>query len=407
MRLANGYSGANHRSVKQSNRAAIFRAIHRMGPIARVDLARETGLNPATVSHIVEELIASGLASETGVRSPQRAGRRPISLEINPTAGFAVGLDLARHTITGALVDLSGVVHARVEEEADSPWREETAVPIGSRVVERLLRPLTSSQRDRVVGVGMGIPGPVSIRTGNYLAPRSFDSWRPVALAAELERRWHLPTFVDNNANTSALAALWFGAGQGAQNFVLLNLGVGVGTGLVLDGDVYRGNHDLAGEAGHLSVDLDGPRCACGNNGCLETYVSVPRVLQAVRSGSPRGRKGRAADVTLPEAVTALHAGDPHVVDVFADVARHLAAGIVTIIYTLDPELILLGRELSAAGDALVVPVREEVRRRIFPAMRDTVRIEVSNLVDAPTIGAATLALREIFQAPLGARVRP
>ncbi|WP_020578609.1 ROK family transcriptional regulator [Actinopolymorpha alba] len=394
---ANSYAGANHQSVKHRNRALIFRAIHALGPIARVDLAQQTGLNPATVSHIVEDLLAGGLARETGYRSSSRAGRRPVSLEINPAARYAIGVDLARNAITAAVVDLSGRVRERLVESADSPWRGDLALPTAGRMVEELLSQLTAAERAALIGIGIGAPGPVSIRSGRYLAPRSFHAWYDLDLVKDLQDRLRLPAYVDNNANTSALAELWFGAGQGTDNFVLLNIGTGVGTGLVLDGDLYRGNHDLAGEAGHLSVNLDGPRCRCGNSGCLEMYVAVPRVLAALRAA----RGGLDGDVTIEQAISALRQGDPLTHRVFAEVARHLAAGIVTIIYTLDPQLILLGRELSTAGEALLAPVRAEVRRRVFPALRDAVTIEQATLPDAPVIGAATLALREFFQAPL------
>lgn len=405
-----GYAGTNHRGVKLSNRAAVFRAIHAIGPIARVDLARQTGLNPGTVTNIVDDLISGGLVRETGFRSSPRAGRRPVFLAIQPTARYAIGVDLARNAITGALVDLSGQSVRRIVEPADMPWRDEFALSRAHRVIERLLDPLTRTERDRVVGIGIGAPSPVSIRTGQYLDSQSYAAWQAFELPHELERRLGFPTYVDNNANTSALAELWFGAGQGVDNFVLLNLGPGVGSGLVLDGDLYRGNHDLAGEVGHISVNLDGPRCVCGNAGCLETYASVPRVLASVRSALADGAystiradgDGDGDGPTIEQVISALHEADPLAERVFGAVARHLAAGVVNLVYMLDPQLILIGRELSTAGDALLEPVRAEVRQRIFPALRDTIRIELAGVADAPVVGAATLALRELFEAPLG-----
>jgi len=383
-----GSTGANHRSVKQANRALILKTIHAAGSIARVDIARQTKLNPATVSHIVDEFIAAGIARETGFRSTSRAGRRPVSLEVNPTARYAIGVDVAHGAVTAGLVDLAGRVRHRIVRPTGGTWRGDLALPIAREVVEQLLADLAPAQRAAVVGVGVGAPSPVSIRAGRYLAPQSFDSWQDLEAVTELEDHLDLPIYTDNNANTSALAERWFGAGHG------------VGTGLILNGDIYRGNHDLAGEAGHLSVNLDGPRCRCGNSGCLEMYASVPRVLAMVREAST-DVGASAGPSSIEEAINALRRGDPVVTRVFAEVARHLAAGIVTIIYTLDPELILIGRELATAGDALLAPVRAEVRRRIFPALRDAVRIELAALPEAPVVGAATLALREFFRAPL------
>lgn len=406
MRAANTYAGANHRSVKRSNRATIFRAIRALGPLARVDLARQTQLNPGTVTNIVDELIAAGLVSETG-QAASRIGRRPVNLAINPAARYAVGVDLARAAVTGAVIDLAGGERARVAAPA-GPWTSETVLAAARETIADLLGRLSPAERTAVVGIGIGAPGPLSIRSGRFLAPPSFGTWQELALRDEIARHFGLPTFVDNNANTSALAELWFGAGQGVANFVLLTLGVGVGAGIVVDGDLYRGEHDVAGEFGHISINADGPRCACGNAGCLELYVSVPRVLAAARAalatGEPsalRPALGPGGDLTYAALVAAVEAGDPLASRVFADAARYLAAGLVTIINALDPAAVLLGRQLVDAGDLLLDPVRAEVRRRVFPAQRDSVRIEPAALQDAPVIGAATLALREFFQAPL------
>lgn len=407
MASPNAYAGANHRSVKRSNRATIFRAIRALGPIARIDLARQTRLNAGTVTNIVDELLAAGLVGETG-QGVSRVGRRPVFLEVNPTARYAIGIDIARDAISGAVVDLAGHQHASLREAA-GPWLTgETVLAAACAVIERLLADFSAAERAALVGIGIGAVGPLSLRSGRFLAPPSFGSWQDLALVSHIQARFGLPTFVDNNGNTSALAEQWFGAGQGIDNFVFLSLGTGVGGGLVLDGELYRGEHDVAGELGHLSVDASGPRCACGNYGCLEMYASVPRVLAATRAalatGEPsaiRARLRPSADPTLDAVIAAARDGDPLAVRVFADATHALAAGLVTIINSFDPRLVLLGRELAGAGALLLDPVRAEVQRRVFPALRDTVRIETSTLAAAPTIGAATLALQGFFAAPL------
>ena len=405
--LPNAYVGTNHQSVRQGNRAAIFRAIRALGPIARVDLARQSGLNPGTVTNIVDELIAAGLVTETG-HGPSRVGRRPVNLEINQRARYAIGVDIARDAIGGALIDLSGGAVAR-RRGADGPWPTGAAVVAAVvAIVEELLATVAPEERTAIVGIGIGAPGPLSIRSGRFLAPPTFGTWGDIALRDVISARFGLPTYVDNNANTSTLAELWFGAGQGVGHFVLLTLGTGVGAGLVLDGELYRGEHDLAGELGHLSIQFDGPRCACGNYGCLELYVAVPRVLAAARAaleaGEPsslRDGAGAGPALTLDALIAAARAGDPLAARVFADVARFLATGLVSIANTFDPQLILLGRGLARAGDLLLDPVRAIVAERVFPALRDSLRIEIAALPDAPAVGAATLALREFFHAPL------
>jgi glucokinase-like ROK family protein len=410
-RSSPSFSGANHQSVRRSNRAAIFRALHALAPIARVDLARQSGLNPGTVTNIIDELLESGLVRETERftgDSPERrkVGRRPVNLEVNPDARFAIGIDLARNTVTGSVVNLAGDTLTTVSEPAGalvSSAMIEQVIRVAHQTIEQLPEP----QRQRIVGAGVGAPGALSFRSGRFQPPPSYGDWKEIDLQREIEAAIGLSTTVDNNANTAALAELWFGAGAGMQNFALLNLGTGVGAGLVLDGDLYRGEHDLAGEIGHVSIAMDGPRCACGNSGCLEMYVSVPRVLAAARAAMETGEPtllretSSARDLTMERLITAAESGDSLALRVLDDVARFLAVGIVNIINTLDPGVVFIGRELAAAGDILLDPVREEVRRRVLPVLRPTVRIEAATFPNAPVVGAAVLALQKFFAAPL------
>lgn len=410
-RLSGAYAGANHQVLKQNNQAAVFRAVRALSPIARVDLARETGLNPGTVTNIVDELIASGLVSETG-EGTSRVGRKPIHLGVNPTARYAIGVDITRGSIAGAVVDLAGRVHQRVDEPSGPGATGAAVLGAVSGTVERLLEAMSAHERRLLIGIGVGAPGPLSFRSGRYAAAPAFGTWDDLSLRDEVERCFGLLTFVDNNGNTSALAEWWFGAGQGVDDFVLLTVGTGVGGGLMLGGDLYRGGHDLAGELGHLSINADGPRCACGNHGCLELYVSVPRVLASVQAalatGEPsllRSTNQSAGDaLSLAALVQAARQDDAVASRVLHDFARSLAAGIVTLVNLFDPQLVLLGRELATADDALLDLVRGEVRRRLIPTLADQVRVERAALPDAPVVGAATLTLTEFFAAPLAAR---
>lgn len=401
------YAGENHRSVKRSNRATIFRAIRALGPIARVELARQTSLNPGTVSNIVDELLDAGLIGEAGQGS-SRVGRRPVHLAVNPHARFAVGIDLTRSTITGAIVNLAGEQYRRVAPRT-RPWTSDVVLAEVERTIADLLAQLSPPERAAIVGIGIGAPGPLSFRAGRFLAPPTFGAWHELDLRGAVEQAFGLPTFVDHNANTTALAELWFGAGQGVDHFVLLTVSTGVAAAIVIDGDLYRGAHDVAGEIGHASIDFAGPQCVCGNYGCLETYVAVPRILAAAQaalvSGEPSSLRHPENAVTPPTLAAFLDAvrdGDELAGCVFSDAVRYLAAGVALVINALDPQLVLLGRDLAAAGDLLLVPLRAGVRGRIIAPLRDAVGIEACSLAAAPVIGAATLALYEFFQAPLG-----
>lgn len=399
-----GYSGANNRSVKQGNAAAIFRAIHALGPVARIDLARETGLTPGAVSNIVDQLLGAGLARESGARESRRVGRRAVNLEVEPGGRYALGIDIARSTVTSAIVDLTGRAIQRVSEPVASP-RDEVAIPVALKIARDLFKGLPRDERKKVLGIGVGAVGPVDVRTRRHLAPEGQRTWLDLDQFAHLAADLDLPVYFENNANTSALAELWFGAAQGLDDFVLLTLGTGIGSGVVIDGELYRGEHGLAGEVGHMTVDARGPVCQCGNYGCLELYASVPGVLSRVKAELGAGANSGLGDVevTIDAVIAALRDGDELAGRVFDELAGYLAAAILNLTYSVDPKQFLLGRELATAGDALLDRVRAEIGKRVFRGTPDVVDVQVADLPDAPVIGAATLALREFFRAPLPA----
>lgn len=402
--MVSRYAGANHPIVRRNNRAAIFRALHELAPVARVDLARETGLNDKTVTNIVDELISHGLARETGYRSAPRAGRRALEIEVNATARYAIGIDFTRTEATGALVDLSGNAHGSATEPVPDPWRGEHILPIAIKLIGRLREAASRADEDKVVGIGIGVPNPLSIRGDHFV---TFDStgtgsWLDLGTPAELAEQLGLPTYIDHHANTSALAELWFGNGKRVDNFVLLNLGPGVGASLVINGDLFRGAHDSAGEMSYMT--LNAVTAPGRETGDIQQYLSRRAILDvfraAIRDGEPTSLRDE-PDLTITETITALQVGDELAVRIFDNVARYLAALIGNIVSILDPELILIGRDLAQAGDDFLDPVRGYLRDRVSPAVRGNVRIEGADVRDAPVIGAATLALREFFRSPL------
>jgi predicted NBD/HSP70 family sugar kinase len=410
--MASRYAGTNHAVVKRGNQAVIFRAIQELAPIARADLARTTGLNDKTVATVVDELVAQELVRTTGYRNTRGAGRPAMGLEINPTARFAVGVDLTRGTATCALVDMSGRVHERIARPVPSPWLAEHILPTAKSLVARLEGSLPTAYRDRIVGIGVGAPNPLSMRDGHYW---TFDAtgtgrWQDLGAAKDIEGSFGLPTYLEQNANTGALAELWFGAGRRIENFVLLNLGVGFGAGLVLNGDLYRGVHDSAGEIARMTVNIDPTPDRSRRDEYLNDYVSTSAILEALRAHIAAGEGSMLRDVpdiSLDDAISALKCADPLAVKVFSEVACHLGAVIANIIRVVDPQLVLIGRELADAGDTLLDQIRTVVLERLAPSGRESLRFEVADVADAAVVGAATLALQEFFRAPAGRHAGP
>ncbi|MDT8436861.1 MAG: ROK family protein [Gemmatimonadota bacterium] len=251
--------------------------------------------------------------------------------------------------------------------------------------------------KEAVVGIGIGSPGPLDRRTGTVIATPNLG-WRNFPLRDLIANAAGLDAELDNDANAAALGEWWLGAGRGVSPLVGLTLGTGIGGGIVLDGRVFHGAADVAGEVGHMTIDSTGRRCNCGNYGCLEAYASGPaiaaRAVEGLQSGEPSllpsmvgGDFGRITAGTVYEAILA---GDAYAREVMRDTAKFLGTGIANLINILNPEMIVISGGVTRAGDYLLEPLRTEVRRRAFRHAAEKCRIVTSSLGDrAGVIGAA------------------
>lgn len=411
---------------RPSSLSVVLNEIRQSGPISRIDLARRIGLSSAAISKLTGRLLTADLIREVGF-SPSTVGRRPILLALNGDAYYVVGLDLSWQGLRGAIVNLSGriLVDRKVacnlfEEESEA----EIVGALASLVAE--LVAASGLDRSRLLGLGLVAPGAVSWHQGRMVAPTPptmsithhirrrppFD-WSHIALAEELQERTGLPTYVDNNANAAAVAETWFGEHRGAKNLAYVAVGGGIGAGLIVNGEPYRGDRGLVAEIGHTTVQLDGPPCRCGNVGCLELYASTVALLDDARrllaEGDAETLGGLAAWKDCPEQLTAedvyqcAHQGSPGCQQLVARQAAHLGTGIVNLVNMLGCNLVVLGsRELSLPMlEELCARVTEIVRDRAYASAARFVEICPSHLgADAFILGAATLVLHPFFAAP-------
>lgn len=394
---ARPYTGANQATVRRNNRAVIYAAIWETGPVSRAELATRSGLHAATVTHIVDELLAEGLVKETGIAESATVGRPPVYLEIEPGAAYVVGVNLARNGVRAMLCDLRG----RPVEQCSfggqhSSVEGEVALARLHAAVDMLLG-VAQSAGYRVAGIGFGVPGPVDPLTGQvYRSPNwhMWDGGGSYPMGQMLAERFHLPIFVDNNANGSALAERYFGVGRTFRNFLYISCGFGVGGGVIMDGELFRGFYGGAGEVGHVTVNPAGPACACGNIGCLEVYTRVPAVLRRVAEAL-----GVSPDEIDVERASALyHMDHPQVVPVIEEVAGYFTTATVNAVNTLAPEAVVIGGMLGPLAPIIAARVQAEVRHRVFSVLSEHIRVMGSGLPDAPLLGAATLVLREVVR---------
>lgn len=388
---------SDHTGVRARNLTLVLRTVQAEAQISQADLARRLGLARSTVLAIVDDLLEQGLLKEQG-HGVSAGGRRPMLLTLDDVAYQLVGVDVGATHVTVVVMNLKSEVLAR--QHRPFLTRED---PKGTlALVEELIgRVLTESRagRKQLVGVGVGVPSPVDTRSPGRVSPVVMPHWAGVDVAARLEARFGVPVRVDNDANLGALWEARWGRGVHLDSLAYIKVATGVGAGLVLNGQLYRGTRGVAGELGHLSIDNQGPLCSCGLRGCLNMLVGTDNLLARAREAS-KGRKPPAFE-TLDGLVDAALADDPVAVEAFDFAGRRLGLGVAMLLNLVNPALVVVGGGIVRAGDLFLEPLRETVARHCFSENFSHVRILPSVLNEAATArGAATLIFDEAVEAP-------
>jgi predicted NBD/HSP70 family sugar kinase/biotin operon repressor len=376
-------------SLRASNRLRVIQALQVLGITSRADLARHTGLSRSTVSTIVSGLQAEGMVvdrDENG-RVSAGGGRPPALIALDPTAGFAIGVDFGKRHLAVALADLSHELLAEEWREMRDDYDAEEGIDQAAELVEIVLG-AAGVDAGRVLGVGMGLPGPVH-RTGVVGSSAILPGWAGTHAAERMGERLSMEVWLRNDANLGALAESIWGAGREADGLVYLKLATGIGAGIVLRGRLFEGAGGTAGEIGHTSLDETGDICRCGSRGCLETYASGSAIaaLLSRSLGEPMS-----FDDVMARAVE----GDPGSRRALADAGRHIGAAVADLCNLINPERIVVGGSMAVAGDVLLDPLREAVGLRAIPSAAEDVRIVPGELGErAELLGAVALVLHE------------
>ncbi len=386
---------ARSRTIRDINRQIVLNYVRDHNRISRAQIARSTSLQRSTISTIVEELKTAGLIEEIG-EGESTGGRRPTMLQLRTAGAMAIGVDVTPSGTTVATSDLAG----RVIERACVPNETDP-----HRMIERIagqVRELAGrAAPGQFEGVGVSLPGLIDPDNGRAVYIPWFK-WRDWPVVEELRRASGLDVIIDNDANAAALAALWFGRPEVSQarDFIMVLVAEGIGTGIVFDGQIYRGERGAAGEFGHMVVGEHGPvACSCGNRDCWESYASgraaVARYLKTTNraGGDADGSPG----LTLAEVVDRALAGEGAARSALTETAHYLGIGISNLIVGLSPETVVVGGPIARAwplvAEALVEPVNRSIRRGLPSA-----QIVPSILGDQPTLlGAISLVLARKF----------
>jgi glucokinase-like ROK family protein len=378
------------RSLRELNRGRVIDAFRGRGTASRAEIARATGLSRSTVSSIVADLIESGLLTEqgeaTGVAHGEGGGRPPVLLSLNPSAGMAVGVDFGHTHLRVAVSDLSHDVLAESWRQLDVDHSAEEGLDAATALVDEVLGE-ARVDRDRVLGVGMGVPGPINRATGAVGSSSILPGWVGVDAATEMERRLRLPVHVENDANLGALAEFVWGSGKSHSNVVYIKLSSGVGAGLLFAGRLHQGAGGTAGEIGHTPAQHGTAICRCGSRGCLETVASARAIAEQL--GVSRGEP-----VSTKELLELIAKGDPAAARLIGEAGREIGVALAGLCNLLNPDCVIIGGDLSAAGALITEPVLESIRRYAITSAAEEVNVVAGVLGErAELLGALALVL--------------
>lgn len=392
-------------SIREINQQRILNLIRLQPGIWRAQIVKETDLGKATVSTIVSKFIAAGVVREVGTgeqRAP--AGRRPVKLELNGQARLAIGVELTGSECIATITDL----YARPLRVVRYPMAEpsvETSVELVVNAVNQLS---DGYDRSRLIGLGVGVPGPVDVSRKRVIQAVNIG-WLDVPLGPMLRERIGKPVMVVKRQNAGAVGEHRHGIGRGKANLLFISVGIGIGCGVIFQGGLYEGTNGSPGEIGHITVVPDGYRCNCGNFGCLETLASCSAIAVRAREWAKEKPETLLTDwthgvlqsITGAMVIKAASQGDPLAIAVIQEAASYLGIAVANVINLFNPAIVIVGGELMELGDTYLDSVREVVQRRTLPVPLAAVEIVPSSLGDqAAAIGAATLVIDQFFALP-------
>ncbi|WP_026693183.1 ROK family transcriptional regulator [Peribacillus kribbensis] len=390
-------------SMRSLNRSLILHIIRQNGPISRAEIARQTRLSPPAVGNIVSGLLDSSLICESkqGVSS---GGRKPVMLMINSRQFFIIGLDIGSFQLKAVISDLNGSIFKKITRRIPQNIEKEQLILFIKDSVHDL-KEASDLTDEAIMGIGIGMHGVVDWENGiSLFAPNL--GLRDIPLKEELELEFQMPVRVENDVSAQAMGELWFGNGSGLDTFVCINVGRGVGAGVIVDRKLHRGSSFISGEIGHMAIDLKGPKCTCGSHGCLQSFTSGPSLAEAVKRKIILGNQsslseefsGNLSAIDGEAICRAAENGDVLSRSALRQAGRYLGIGITNLIHTINPSRIIIGGGVANAGGLLLNAMKESIRQRALTNHAKETEIELSQLGgDATVLGAVSLILDEMF----------
>ncbi|WP_205471616.1 ROK family transcriptional regulator [Nocardioides sp. SYSU D00038] len=385
--------------------ARLLALLRDTGPLSRAQLADRLEVSRTTVAAEVARLGELGLAEETGPAA-SRGGRRSTMVDLDASIRFA-GINVGATGLSVAVTDGRLGVLAHRAVPCDIKQGPEAVLAIALRTARQLM---TEADVDRLVGVGIGVPGPVDFHRGLPVSPPIMPGWDGYPVRDAVSRELGCPVVLDNDVNVMAVGEQHAGVARTAHNFLYVKIGTGIGCGIVIDGELYRGADGCAGDIGHIRVDDFGPTCACGNTGCLEAFAGGAALARDATAAAQAGRSEILASLLTDKGVltaadvgTAVSQGDPHAVQLIRDSGRRIGQVLASLVSFFNPDLIVIGGGVTALGHSLLAEIRGVTYRRSLPLATGSLPIVLTELGDhAGVVGAARLISGVVYAADQG-----
>lgn len=381
----------NGQDMKRHNVHLVINTIIKYGPISRTELRDRVGLTAATVINITNDLLERNILLQEGLAAASSKGRKALMLNVNPTAFYTLGVSLTTRRLRVGLANFQGQIVDHVDVTIRNTITPEEAVDLIQQNVQMLVEK-HQVPTEKLVGVGVAAPGPLDTHTGLITVPPDLPNWRNVPLQKLLEERLQLPVRVDNETNAAALAECFAGGDEKEFVFFISMFRLGVGGGLVLNGETLLGFHGSAGEVGHLLVQPGGRKCGCGSRGCLEAMISEDALLEAAAAGG-------AGEISLEELFTRSKNMDPVCYAVVKQAADYLTMAICDVVHMVSPSRIVLGGPLAEMSPQLADLAFRQVHSRSYPHDYSNIRLQLSTFGDLVFLqGALSIAAGELLQ---------
>jgi glucokinase-like ROK family protein len=383
----------------------VIRALRRQERISRTEISRITGWSKAKASQEIRSLVNKGYLVEFGEGASQ-GGRKPRLLRMNNQLGYIVGIDIGATSLDIALADVTGLILERRSEPTDVHLSPETVLGRCSELLLELIQ-VQAVNPAHILGIGVGVPGPVDFARGVLVAPPLMPEWENFSIR-DFFKKTFISAFVvvDNDVNIMALGEQRAGDGIGVDHFIFVKIGTGIGAGIISNGKIHRGSDGSAGDIGHICVDKNGPLCSCGNKGCLEAMAAGPAIaskaMEAARSGNSPSlsqiRKSKGG-LLRPEDVNAVcREGDQAALDIIRDSGQMIGDVLASLVNFFNPSHIFIGGGVANFGNHLLVAIRKAVLHRSLPLATTHLSIKFSRMgSNSGVVGAISLALDYLF----------